>query len=85
MRGKFAKAVPGDKIGTHAFFFQHAIGCHGDRQNCGLGIGGQFQRIFAPRQTQVRNRKSQSLVRLGEHTSGCRIVIGELFAHAQVL
>ena len=71
-RGIFAQAVPRDKIRADSALLEHAIRRHRYRQNRGLRVLGQLQRFFGTVEAQIRNRKSQRLVRFVKHRRAMR-------------
>ena len=71
--GKFKRAAatsaeysprlwPATNSGAMPLFLQHAIRGHGNRQNRGLRVFGQLQRLFGAFKAQFGNGKSQRLV-----------------------
>ena len=84
-RGIFAQAMPCDKCRLNSMLSEHLVRCHRHRQDCGLRVRRQLQRLFAAVKAQVGDREAQGLVGLVKHTSSRRMVRGKLLAHARVL
>ena len=66
MRGIFAQAVSGDKVGPEPSFFEHAPGCDRRRQNRRLRDLGQPKLVFGTFEADLRKLVAQRVVGFGK-------------------
>ena len=84
-RGIFAEAVASDKIGSETSFREDAMDGDGTGEDGGLRVGGELQLVFGAFEADFGDGETEGFIGLFEDGAGCRILIGELLAHAGVL
>ena len=85
VRRPLAQRVAGGERRRNAVLGEHARRRHAHRHDGRLRVLGQAQILFRPFETELRKRKAERRIGLGEGLSGYGKSFGKLAAHANGL